>query len=69
MAGDVCKYGETTQGSMRYGDKNLKLTGPGVVMAREYYGNKMEIKIAEKAKIYGYDLSNFTLPPGNKIFR
>jgi hypothetical protein len=67
--GEVWKYGETTEGFGRYSKNELGSTGSGVFMVPEYYGSQMEIKIAEKVKIYGYVLSNLTLPPGNKIFR
>lgn len=68
-AGDVWKYGETTMGNGRYLESNLNSIGGGVTLVPQFYGNQMQIKIAEKSKIYGYFLSNGELPPGNKIFR
>jgi hypothetical protein len=68
-AGEVWKYGETTQGNARYSAKDLASIGPGVYLVPELIGNQIEIKIAEKSKIYTYVLTNFCLPPGNKIFR
>ena len=38
-------------------------------MKPEFYGNQMQIKIAEKSKIYNYFIKHGELPPGNKIFR
>ena len=35
----------------------------------EFFGNQMQIKLAEKSKIYMYYLNNNQLPPGNRIFR
>ncbi|UBM59227.1 DUF6443 domain-containing protein [Marinilongibacter aquaticus] len=66
--GDVWKYGETTQGMNRYSQKELS-QGMGLQMVPEFIGNQVEIKIAEKGKIYGYFFQNGSLPPGNKIFR
>ncbi|MBX3241938.1 MAG: RHS repeat-associated core domain-containing protein [Chitinophagaceae bacterium] len=68
-AGEVWKYGETTQGLGRYTPNELKSTGLGVIMVPEMVGNQVEIKVAEKVKIYGYFFANGHLPPGNKIFR
>ncbi|UII31974.1 hypothetical protein LVD17_27175 [Fulvivirga ulvae] len=67
-AGEVWKYGETTKGFDRYTKAELSVGG-SLVMVPEFFGNQMEIKIAEKGKIYGYAIANGTLPPGNKIFR
>jgi hypothetical protein len=41
----------------------------GVVAVPEYTGNKMQIKVTEKIKIYNYFFSHGELPPGNCIFR
>jgi hypothetical protein len=65
-AGQVWKYGETTS-EHRYSDSFL--TANGLLFVPEFAGNQMEIKIAEKTKIYGYYIANGRLPPGNKIFR
>ncbi len=68
-AGDVWKYGETTQGFSRYSDNYLKNTGLGLEMIPEHFGSVWEIKLMEKSKIYGYFFTHGTLPPGNRIFR
>ena len=68
-AGDVWKYGETTSSS-RYDTRYLESIGVGgVTIKPEFYGNQMQIKIAEKSKIYNYFIKHGELPPGNKIFR
>ncbi|MEO9872989.1 DUF6443 domain-containing protein [Ekhidna sp.] len=67
--GEVWKYGETTQGMTRYSQSYLDGIGAGVTMVPEFFGTQVEIKVAEKTKIYGYYFRNGTLPPGNKIFR
>jgi len=67
--GDVWKYGETTS-SDRYSQDYLDGIGAGGVNIQpQFYGNQMQIKVAEKVKIYNYFLTNGHLPPGNKIFR
>ncbi|WP_157859470.1 DUF6443 domain-containing protein [Chryseobacterium angstadtii] len=66
--GEVWKYGETTS-SDRYSTDYLNSIGKGLIMERQFYGNQMQIKVAEKIKIYNYFLINGQLPPGNKIFR
>ncbi|MDY3344200.1 hypothetical protein PG326_02875 [Riemerella anatipestifer] len=67
-AGDVWKYGETTSLN-RYSEDYLKSIGGGLKMTPQFYGNQMQIKIAEKSKIYSYFITHGELPPGNKIFR
>ncbi|MNL58348.1 hypothetical protein D3C87_1819760 [compost metagenome] len=68
-SGDVWKYGETTS-AQRYDPAFLESIGPaGVQFQQQFPGNQMQIKIAEKSKIYNYFLQNGHLPPGNKIFR
>ena len=63
---DVWKYGETIiQG--RY--SGPELTRIGVRQVNEFYGSQVEIKVAEKVKIYAYFATHGHLPPGNKIFR
>ena len=34
-----------------------------------FYGNQVQIKVAEKEALYRYFLLHGHLPPGNKIFR
>lgn len=68
-AGDVWKFGETTSSS-RYSQSELNAMIPGgVTMIPTFFGNQVEIKVAEKAAIYGYFFQNGSLPPGNRIFR
>lgn len=64
--GDVWKYGETMSDN-RYTKEYLETTG--VQMIPEFFGNRMQIKVEEKMKIYNYYINNGHLPPGNKIFR
>jgi len=68
--GDVWKYGETTNPAGRYSQGQLDTIG-GLPVRRfdEFTGNQVEIKVAEKVKIYGYFATHGHLPPGNKIFR
>jgi hypothetical protein len=66
-AGDVWKYGETTNPSSRYSQSQLNSLG--LEQTIEFTGTQLEIKIMEKTKIYGYFIKNGHLPPGNKIFR
>ncbi len=66
-AGDIWKYGETTNPSGRYSEKDLRAIG--VRQINEFSGTQRQIKMMEKAKIYGYYFQNGQLPPGNKIFR
>ncbi|SFZ93394.1 hypothetical protein SAMN05428642_103108 [Flaviramulus basaltis] len=69
-AGDVWKYGETTNGFKRYSDGELRTMVPGgVTMVPMFFGNTVQIKIQEKIMIYGHYLATGSLPPGNKIFR
>ncbi len=68
--GDVYKYGETINPTTRYSGTELgSMGGLGVQQFNEFYGNQVEIKVAEKVKIYGYFATHGHLPPGNKIFR
>ncbi|MEM9339710.1 MAG: RHS repeat-associated core domain-containing protein [Bacteroidota bacterium] len=72
-AGDVWKIGETTQWDSstqtqyRYSDQWLR--DNNLIFIREYEGNVFQIKSVEKLKLIQYSISNFDLPPGNKIFR
>ncbi len=66
-AGDVWKYGETTQGFDRYSQNFL--TTNRLQMVPIFFGNVAEIKVQEKIMIYGYYFQNGTLPAGNRIFR
>ena len=66
-AGDVWKYGETTQGYDRYSQNFL--TTNRLQMVPIFYGNVAEIKVQEKIMIYWYYFQNGTLPAGIRIFR
>lgn len=66
-AGDVWKYGETTKGPQRYTLKYLRSNN--VTFTPETAGNQIQIKVAEKLKLYNYFFRNGHLPGGNKIFR
>ena len=65
-AGEVWKYGETTQGEKRYKkdsyEQNFK-------MDPVFYGSKTEILIHEKKLLIEYFYKYRKLPPGNKIFK
>ncbi len=69
-AGEVWKYGETTQypPEKRYGGKR-KLEERNLKMEINYTGSQKQIKIEEKRKLYSYYLKHGHLPPGNSIFR
>jgi len=65
--GEVWKYGETIQGRKRYTNKFYKTNN--LEMQRLFRGSQMEIKVMEKMYLYDYFIQNWTLPPGNKVFR
>lgn len=72
-AGDIWKIGETTQWDSttgrqyRYSDKWLR--NNNLIFLPEFEGNVFQIKSIEKLKMLQYSISNFDLPPGNKIVR
>ncbi|WMN60799.1 hypothetical protein NI389_05160 [Pseudoalteromonas xiamenensis] len=66
-AGDVWKFGETTNPTSRYSPTFLRTNN--LRQVNEFHGNRVQIKVVEKMKIYNHALINFSLPPGNKIFR
>ncbi|WP_426994316.1 RHS repeat domain-containing protein [Methylomonas sp. CM2] len=66
-AGDVWKYGQTSNPESRYPAKQLAKAGLEYVP--EFRGSKVTALIQEKLKIYSYAIENGELPPGNKIFR
>jgi hypothetical protein len=69
-AEDVWKFGETSSSGDRYSQNQKASIGAGGVTETPlFYGNQVEIKVAEKTAIYGYFLMYGHLPPGNKIFR
>ena len=68
--GDVWKYGETSSKNERYSDLYKDNIGDGGVHENPiFYGNQVQIKVAEKEALYRYFLLHGHLPPGNKIFR
>ena len=66
-AGDVWKYGETTQGEKRY--SKLQLENENLYMRPIFHGSKTEILIYEKKMLIEYYYRHNELPPGNKIFK
>jgi hypothetical protein len=66
-AGDVWKFGETTNPNSRYPAGYLDKMN--LRQVNEVFGSQMQIKISEKIKIYDYYMTNSKLPPGNRIFR
>ena len=67
QAGDVYKFGETTQPGERYSASDLRRQG--LEYQTEFKGSQGMAKIVEKMRIYGYVFENGALPPGNRIFR
>jgi RHS repeat-associated protein len=67
QAGDVYKYGETSQPDSRYSKTDLQRQG--LTYETEFQGSQTMAKIVEKLRIYGHALENGDLPPGNRIFR
>ncbi|SEV91097.1 RHS repeat-associated core domain-containing protein [Chitinophaga sp. YR573] len=66
-AGDVWKYGETTDPKNRYDDAYLQQEGVRIVPL--FSGNQVQLKAMEKFLIYGYYFQTGQLPPANKMFR
>lgn len=66
-AGDIWKYGETTNPCDRY--PQSWLAAKSLEFVPEMVGSQTEIKISEKLKIYSYFFAKGKLPPGNRIFR
>lgn len=67
-AGDVWKYGQTTQGFGRYTQSKLESQGLQMLPITPS-GNQMQVLIQEKYLIYGYFFLHGHRPPGNPIFR
>ncbi len=65
--GEVWKYGETIQGRRRYTKQFYETNN--LDMKYLFWGSQMEIKVMEKMYLYDYFIQNWTLPPGNKVFR
>jgi len=62
--------GETSSKNERYSDLYKDNIGDGGVHENPiFYGNQVQIKVAEKEALYRYFLLHGHLPPGNKIFR
>lgn len=66
-AGDVYKYGQTTDPAGRY--SRAELATLGVSYQTEFRGGQVQALVQEKLKIYSYFIIYGTLPPGNRIFR
>jgi hypothetical protein len=66
-AGDIWKYGETTNPAERYDPAYL--AKHNVTLVPLGFGNSVQIKAMEKFLIYCYFFLNLKLPAGNKIFR
>jgi hypothetical protein len=66
-AGEVWKYGETTDPTSRY-DRSY-LAKEGVVYRSIMEGNQIQIKAAEKILIYGHYFIFGARPPANKQFK
>ena len=63
-------HGETSSKNERYSDLYKDNIGDGGVHENPiFYGNQVQIKVAEKEALYRYFLLHGHLPPGNKIFR
>lgn len=69
-AGEVWKYGETTQNppESRYRGEEM-LRSMNLFMYYEAAGSQKQMKIEEKHMLYNYFFKNGHLPPGNSIFR
>jgi hypothetical protein len=67
QAGDVWKYGESTDIKNRYDNGYLKQEG--VTITPLFSGNQVQLKAMEKFLLYGYFFQNGQLPPANKYFR
>lgn len=65
--GEIWKIGQTSKGMGRYSGNSYERIHFDQVDV--YYGNKTEVLIEEKRRIYNYYLKNGRLPSGNKIFR
>ncbi|SFD98678.1 RHS repeat-associated core domain-containing protein [Chitinophaga sp. CF118] len=66
-AGDIWKYGETTDPANRYDEAVLRREG--VYMQILGTGTQLQIKAMEKFLLYGYYYQHGILPPANKMFR
>jgi len=66
-AGDVWKYGISTEPAGRYPAQTLSVLG--LRMDIQATGTLPQVYVAEKAQLIYYFISNGSLPPGNRIFK
>ena len=66
-AGDVWKYGISTDPAGRYPAQALGVLG--LRMDIQATGTLPQVYVAEKAQLIYYFISNGSLPPGNRIFK
>ncbi|MCL2658867.1 MAG: RHS repeat-associated core domain-containing protein, partial [Betaproteobacteria bacterium] len=68
-AGDVWKYGTTVSPEDRYSQTWLRSQGQGLVMIEQTKGTQAEVLVQEKVMLIQYFMMNWSLPPGNPIFK
>jgi len=70
-SGDIWKIGQTTQYDFSTGKQwrytQSQLNSWGVTFLPEFSGNRVEILMVEKMKIWNYIHTYDALPPGNKV--
>ena len=66
-AGDVWKYGISTNPTGRYPSQALSTLG--LVMEIQARGTLPQVYVAEKIQLINYAVTNGSLPPGNRIFK
>jgi len=66
-AGEVWKYGISTNADMRYPPQALSTLG--LVMEIQTRGTLPQVYVAEKIQLINYAVTNGALPPGNRIFK
>lgn len=66
-AGDVWKYGISTDPAGRYPAQHLSVLG--LRMDIQTTGTLPQVYVAEKIQLINYAVSNGALPPGNRIFK
>lgn len=66
-AGDVWKYGTSADPTSRYAASALKSLG--LIMNPQTAGTRYQVLVAEKMKLIEYAVTNWQLPPGNRIFK
>lgn len=66
-AGDTWKIGTSIDPDHRYSQSYLNSLN--VRMVPETTGSAFQVLVQEKIRLLGYMLTNFNLPPGNKILK